>query len=164
MKRAALTVLVLGALLLYVNVLTGCQSLPANGSQSRFSTIEVKRFAQVDGLGLSQDFVNYFYDGLREQLQKLRLANQVIEEGAAVPDGDAANSVIIEGKFAEYKQGGFSVGIVGSEIKLYRRNDHTLITTITARVPYKPSPFNTDRTIGHGTGVRTAYEIKKAMQ
>ncbi len=164
MKRVALTALVFGALLLCLTVLTGCQSLPASGSQPRFSTVEVKHFAQVDGLGLSQEFVNYFYDGLREQLEKMRVASQVIEEGTAVPDADAANSVIVEGKFTEYKQGGFGVGIVGSEIKLYRRNDHALITTITPRVPYKPSPLNTDKTIGQSTGARTASEIKKALK
>jgi hypothetical protein len=32
--------------------------------------IEVKHFTQSEGLGLSQEFVNSFYDGLRERLAK----------------------------------------------------------------------------------------------
>ena len=79
------------------------------------------------------------------------------------PDADAAATVVVEGKFTEYKSGAL-VGIVGSEIKLYHKNDHSLITTIMPQVPYKPSPFNTDKTIGKAAGGRTAYEIKKALQ
>ncbi|MFZ1982298.1 MAG: hypothetical protein WAU61_13415, partial [Smithella sp.] len=116
-------------------------------------------------LGLSQDFINSFYDGLREHMIKAGIADQIVDEGGTVSDAIATNAIVVEGKFTEYKEGGFlSVGIVGSEIKLYRKNDHTLITTITARVPFKPSPLNTDKLIGKATGGRTAYEIKKAMK
>ena len=41
-------------------------------------------------MGLSQDFVNSFYDGLREHLIKQGVANQIIDEGAMAPDADAA--------------------------------------------------------------------------
>ena len=164
MKRITLFVLMLGASLLLLNVLTGCQSMPSkNGSLSQFKTLELKHFTQADGLGLSQDFVNSFYDGLREHLIKTGIANQIVDEGTMAPDADAAATVVVEGKFTEFKSGAL-VGTVSSEIKLYHKNDHTLITTITASVPYKPSPFNTDKTIGKATGGRTAYEIKKALQ
>ena len=74
--------------------------------------------------------------------------------------------MIVEGKFTEYKKGGFleGVGMVGSEIKLYRKSDHALIKIITPRVPFKPSPLNTDNGIGKGTGDRTALEIRKAFK
>ncbi|MGA3281953.1 MAG: hypothetical protein ABSD50_13340 [Smithella sp.] len=179
MKRVTLFVLMLGASLLLLNVLNGCQGIPkkgaaenqsvaagsssGSGSLSQVKALELKHFTQADGLGLSQDFVNSFYDGLREHLIKAGVANQIIDEGAMTPDADAAATVVVEGKFTEYKSGAL-VGIVGSEIKLYHKNDHSLITTITPRVPYKPSPFNTDKTIGKAAGGRTAYEIKKALQ
>jgi hypothetical protein len=195
MKRFSLFVLLLCASLLFLNLLTGCQSIPKNGykpqpkngaiesqvetpnspsvtaisasgsgSLPQSKIFEVKHFTQTDGLGLSQDFVNSFYDGLCEHLIKAGVADQIVDEGSTVPDVAAANVVVIEGKFNEYKEGGFLAGIVGSEIKLYRKNDHTLITTIPAKVPYKPSPFNTDKLIGKATGGRTAYEIKKALK
>jgi len=180
MKRVTLFVLILGVSFLLLNVLAGCQHIPTqkgaaenqsiaansssgSGSLSQFKALELKHFTQADGLGLSQDFVNSFYDGLREHLIKAEVANQIIDEGAMAPDADAAATVVVEGKFTEFKSGAL-VGTVGSEIKLYHKNDHSLITTITPRVPYKPSPFNTDKTIGKAAGGRTAYEIKKALQ
>ncbi len=125
-------------------------------------TIEPKHFTQADGLGLSQEFIDQFYDGLRMELPKAKVAEQVIDEGGTVADADAANSVVVEGKFLSKKSG--FVGIVRAEINLYRRSDHGLIKTITPEIPYKPSPMNTDKTIGHATGRRAAYEIFRALK
>ena len=124
--------------------------------------IEVKHFTQAEDAGFSEDFINYFYDGLRTELPKAKVAEQVVEEGATVPDADAANSVVVEGKFLEKKSG--MVGIVRPEINLYRRSDHKLILTITPEVPYKPSPFNKDKNVAFATGRRTAYEIQRALK
>jgi len=127
--------------------------------------IEVRHFTQSQGLNLSLEFINSFYDGLCEHLKKEQVASRIVEENSAVPDAEAANTVMIEGEFTEYKQGGFlAVGAVSSEIKLYRKSDHALIKIITPRVPYKPSPLNSDKIIGKATGGRTAYEIKKALK
>jgi hypothetical protein len=127
--------------------------------------IEVKHFTQSEGLSLSTEFINSFYDGLCEHLKKEQVASRIVDENSAVPDAEAAETLIIEGKFTEYKQGGFlMVGAVSSEIKFYRKSDHALIKIITARVPYKPSPLNTDKIIGKATGGRTVYEIKKALK
>jgi hypothetical protein len=121
---------------------------------------------QVDGLGISQEFINSFYDNMRERLAKNNVAGQIIDEGSAVPDAIVANTLIVEGKFTEYKKGGFleGVGIVGSEIKFYRKSDHALIKIITPRVPFKPSPLNSDSGLGRSTGYKTADEIKKALR
>ena len=128
--------------------------------------IEIKHFTQSEGLGLSQEFVNSFYDNIRERLVKGNVAGQIVDEGSAVPDAVAANTLIVEGKFTEYKKGGFleGVGIVGSEIKFYRKSDHALIKIITPRVPFKPSPLNSDSGLGRSTGYKTADEIKKALK
>ncbi|HUN56313.1 MAG TPA: hypothetical protein VMU29_14265 [Smithella sp.] len=178
MKRFALFILMLGASLLLLNILTGCGGIPKNGAAGNqslsvnsssgsgagsYKSLELKHFTQTEGLGLSQEFVDSFYEGLREHLIKAGVANQIIDEGAVAPDADIASTIVVEGKFTEFQSGALA-GIVGSEIKLYRKNDHSLITTITPRVPYKPSPFNTDRTIGKASGGRTAYEIKKALR
>jgi hypothetical protein len=126
-------------------------------------TIEVKHFTQADGAGLSQDFLNYFYDGLRAELPKTKVAEQVVDEGGTVPDADAANSVVVEGKFLENHKSGL-VHYVLPEINLYRRSDHSLIKTISPKVPYKSSPFNKDKNVAEYTGRRTAYEILRALK
>jgi hypothetical protein len=125
-------------------------------------TIEAKHFTQAEGLNLSQEFVDQFYAGLRAELPKAKVAEQVVDEGGTVADADAANSVVVEGKFLSKKSG--FVGIVRAEINLFRRSDHGLIKTITPEIPYKPSPLNTDKTIGHATGRRAAYEIFRALK
>jgi hypothetical protein len=137
-------------------------SLAPQDVQLPLKTIEVKHFTQAEGLGLSQEFIDQFYEGLRTELPKTKVAGQVVEEGGPVADADAANSVVVEGKFLSKKSG--FVGIVRAEINLYRRSNHNLIKTITPEIPYKPSPLNTDKTIGHSTGRRAAYEIQRALK
>lgn len=135
---------------------------PRGGAQSQFKTLEVKNFTQAGGLGLSQEFLNYFYNGLREELVKVGVAGQVLNEGSAVAEADAADSVILEGKIIEYKNTWYAI-ILKSEIKFYRRSDKALIKTITTEVGAKASPLNTDKNVGENTGKRTANEIKKSM-
>lgn len=137
-------------------------SLAAQDVQLPLKTIEVKHFTQAEGLGLSQEFIDQFYEGLRGELPKAKVAGQVIEAGGTVADADAGNSIVVEGKFLSKKSG--FVGIVRAEINLFRRSDHNLIKTITPEIPYKPSPLNTDKTIGHSTGRRAAYEIQRALK
>jgi len=158
MRRFGLVVPIVAAVLF-------AGSLAAQDVQLPLKTIEVKHFTQVEGLGLSQEFINSYYDGLRLELAKpkTKVADQVVDEGATVPEADAANSVIVEGKFLERKKGGL-VSYVIPEINLYRTSDHKLIVTITPKVPYKPSPFNKDTNVGKMTGIRTAYEIKRALK
>jgi hypothetical protein len=137
-------------------------SLAAQDVQLPLKTIQVKHFTWAEGSGFSQEFSDAYYEGLRLQLPKVKVAGQIVDEGATVPEADAANSVIVEGKFLERKKGGM-VSYVIPEISLYRASDHKLIVTITPKVPYKPSPFNKDTNVGKATGQRTAFEIKKAL-
>jgi hypothetical protein len=140
--------------------------ITVKGIGGMFKFIEVQRFTQADGLNLSQAFVDSFANGLREGLTKKQLADQVVGEGGRVTDADAVNSAVVEGKFIEYKEGGFLAGIgtICSEISLFRKSDHALIATIKPRTPFKPSPLNTDTGVGKHTGQRTAYEIEKALK
>lgn len=138
-------------------------SLVAQDVQLPLKTIEVKHFTWVEGSEFSQEFIDAYYEGLRLQLAKMKVAGQVVDEGATVPEADAANSVIVEGKFLERKKGGI-VSYVIPEINLYRASDRQLIAAITPKVPYKPSPFNKDQNVGKMTGMRTAAEIKKALK
>lgn len=138
-------------------------SLAAQDVKLPLKTIQVKPFTQAEGLGLSEEFVNYFNKGLVEFLPKTKVATQVLEDGAEVPADDAANSIVVEGTLVEFKKMGMG-GIVGSEISLYRLSDHKLLTTFKAKVPFKRSPLNKDRNVGESTGGRTAFEIQRALK
>jgi hypothetical protein len=96
----------------------------------------------------------------------MKMAEQVVGDGAPVPDADAAHSLVVEGKFTEYREGGFLVGpgIVGAEIRVSRKSDHAPITTLTPRVAFKTSPLNTDKNVGEGTGQRTASHLRDALK
>jgi tetratricopeptide (TPR) repeat protein len=132
----------------------------------KFTVIEVKPFAQGEGLKLSPAFANYFRDGLRDALTKMKVAEQVVGDGAPGPETDAAHSLVVEGQFTEYKEGGFLAGpgIVGAQIRVSRRSDHAPIATLTSRIPFKSSPLNTDKNVGEWTGRLTARPIRDALK
>lgn len=139
--------------------------LSAKDAPPRFKTIEVKHFTVATGVPLSSDFVNYFYDGLRAALPKQKLAGRIVEDGGAVPEAEAADSMVVEGVFTEYfKGGGFKIGHVTVDLKLYRRSDRSVIKAFTAKIPFKPSPFNKDKNVGEFTGGRASFEIQKALK
>src|SRR5260370_30793210 len=77
----------------------------AKDSEAAYKTVEAKHFTRVEGVELSPAFTDYLYAELRNELTKTKLFVQVIGEGEAVEDADAANSVVIEGVITEYKKG-----------------------------------------------------------
>ncbi len=107
-------------------------NLAAKDVPPHFKDIQVERFTQSDGVGLSQNFIRYFSDSLREQLQKENIAGLVVDDRATVPAADAADSIVLEGNFTSFQNtSGFHAGRIGVEIKLYRLRDHQLITALT---------------------------------
>ncbi len=157
-KRFALFLLLLSTLFTAV-------PLAAKDSQPQFNTIVVKHFMNANGVNQSQDFINYFYDSLSTHLLKSKVASQVMGEGVTVADAVAANSLLIEGKFTDFDEGGmFSLGKLGVEINIYRISDHALVRTIPTKIPFKHSPFNKDKNIAEFTGGTAAYQIKQALK
>ena len=137
-------------------------SAPRDGGRLPFNTVVVRPFTQAAGVGVSQDFLTYFADGLRDELVKAGVARQVFNEGPALAGADAGDAVVLEGKLIGYKSAWYGI-IVKSEITVYRRRDHALLKTMTPEAGAKASPLNTDKNVGHNTGKRTATEIRKAM-
>jgi hypothetical protein len=125
--------------------------------------IQVTHFTPAEGLAQGQDFFDAFYDGLLKQLPKAKVASQVLGEGDKVAEAEAANSVVVEGKILEVKHKSL-VGIVRTEVNLYRASDHQMVKNFVAEVPYKPSPLNTDKIIGNASGGRLAYEIQRQLK
>jgi hypothetical protein len=139
--------------------------LSAKDKGPKYKNIEVKHFTNSDAVGLPPTFTNGFYDGLRAQLEKEKLADQVVEDGAAVPDADAADSIVIEGKFTSFKPAGRTMGSPGKlgwEINVYRKSDHTLITTDTKGCETMPGWKEAE--VEKGTAFYAAYDIKKDLK
>ena len=159
MKHIA-PIFLLTALLLAAAPLSAKESQPP-----QYKTIVVKHFINSNGAGQSQDFINYFCDSLVVQLEKIKIAGQVVEEGVTVPAADAAASIVIEGKFTEFSKGGlFAPGSLGVEIDIYRLSDRALVKTTTAKVPFKSSPANKDKNVAEYTGAQTAYLVRQALK
>ena len=139
--------------------------LAAKDTQPQFNTVVVKHFVNTNGTNQSQEFINYFSDGLRSGLEKNKVANQAVGEGVTVADAVAANSLLIEGKFTDFeKGGGFKIGKLSLEINIYRISDHALVKTLTTQAAFKPSPLNKDKNVAEFTGNQTAYLIKQALK
>lgn len=137
MRRVAFVVLLPTVVLLLAG------SLSARNNQPKYKTIEVKHFTKADGVELSDVFINSFYDGLRARLEKEQVADQVVADGAAVPDTDAADSVVVEGRFTEFEGAHHSAGSLiwasGNTkyvVTLYRRSDHSVIKAFTHDRPH----------------------------
>src|SRR5580692_8129413 len=68
-----------------------------------FNTVVVDHFTNANGMAQSQDFIQHFADYLEQGLEKDKVAAQVVDQGTAVLDAVAANSLVIEGKFLSHE-------------------------------------------------------------
>jgi hypothetical protein len=129
MRRVILIAILLG-------LCVGVADLSAKDNQTKYKYAEVKHFTNVEVVGMPQDFAIDFHNRFSAQLVKEKVVAQTIEEGAAVPAEDAADSIVIEGKFTEFNKSGRCAlkkcdGHIGYEINIYRKSDHSLIAAIT---------------------------------
>ncbi len=137
-------------------------SLPARDSQQKFKVAEVKHMTKVDSVDLSQDYLNYAYDHLREDLEKLKLFGAVVGDGGTVADADAADSVIVECKIVDYSKGHLTVSTGHMDITISRRSDHAVLQHLTMKVGW-PAHAEDDYK-GKFTGAQAAHEIKNALK
>ena len=163
MRRSFLIALILG-------LFVGVANLSAKDNQPKFKYAEVKHFTNVEAVGMPQDLASKFYDLFRVRLVKDKVATQTVDEGAAVPEADAADSIVLEGKFTEYKKPGFgrsNAGNVSYEIKIYRKSDHSLIATVSHVCNVRGDAFGTYWKTGGGVDDSTrdaSDQIKKALK
>jgi hypothetical protein len=138
-----------------------------------YKTAEAKHFTRVEGVELSPAFTDYLYAELRNELGKTKLFVQVIGEGEAVEDADAANSVVIEGVITEYKKGnraadailgGYGVGArsLKLDVNLTRRSDKQNLGVIKAHV--KVSPRWKEELMAKMAAQQIAHEVKKGLK
>jgi hypothetical protein len=131
----------------------------------RFNTVVVSHFTNSSGMSQSQDFIHYFSDDLSEGLERNNVAVQVVDQGTAVPDAVAANSLVIEGRFLSHEDAALlKPGKLIVEISIYRLSDRALVKTWTATTHF---PLNGDRKVrayAYYAGFAAADTIVEALK
>lgn len=124
-----------GLLFLLLSVFFAAAPLTAGAAQPRFTTIVVKQFTNASGMNQPQEFIQEFGEGIREALQRAKIADHIGDEGASVDDAMAASSLVVEGRFTSLNKGSFSTKL-SMEIDMYRISDHVLVKAISTHVSY----------------------------
>ena len=150
-------------LVLVVSLSLGAKSK----GEMQFKTVEVKHFTVAQGVDLWGEYPNLLYGELRTELEKKKIAVQVVEEGGTVADADAADSIVVEGKVTDFKKAGHTMMHPGSltmEINIYHRTDHSAVASTTPTLKLMPVAYSDDKTLAKVTGRWAADEIKKALK
>jgi len=146
--------------------------LAAKDPEGIYKTAEAKHFTRVEGVELSPAFSDYLYAELRSELGKTKLFVQVIGEGEAVEDAEAAKSVVVEGVITEYKKGsrvkdaliGYGAGMrsLKMDVNVTRRSDHQDLGAI--KVHVKTSPRWNEQVMAKFAAHQIAREVKKGLK
>jgi Domain of unknown function (DUF4410) len=144
----------------------------ANEKNAQFKTLEPKHFTQAEGVELTPAFNDYFYAELRAELQKAKLANEVVGEGEAVDDADAPNSAVIVGTITEYKKGnvaksvliGFTAGwqSLKMDADVQRRSDKQTLYTL--HVHTRMDPRWNEKIMAKACAKEIIKEMKSAQK
>jgi hypothetical protein len=120
---------------------------------------------------LTPAFVDYFYAELRSELTKAKLVNEVLGEGEAVEDADAAKSLVITGTIIEYKKGsvvksaliGFGAGMrsLKMDADVVRRSDKENLCVVHVHV--KVDPRWNEKVMAKAAAHQMVKEMKKAL-
>jgi len=137
-----------------------------------YKTAEAKHFTQVEGVELTPAFGDYFYAELRAELKKSKMAADVIGEGEAVDDADAAQSIVVVGTITEYKKGnvvtssliGFGVGArsLKMDADVQRRSDKKNLCTMHIHV--KIEPRWDEKTMAKFAAQQVVKDMKKDLK
>lgn len=143
----------------------------------QFKTVEAKHFTRAEGVELSPEFFDYLYAELRTELAKTKLFVEVIGEGEAVEEADAAQSAIIEGNVTEFKKGSavkegltsviFGVPLAGfrglrASAVVRRRSDQKVLFESQFRV--SSSSRMNEKVLARDVAEAMAKKIKKALK
>ena len=143
----------------------------AKDETPHFKTAEAKHFTTAEGVELSPSFVDYFYAELRNELTKGKFINEVIGEGEAVEDADAAQSLVVSGTIIEYKKGsvvksaliGFGAGMrsLRMDADVVRRSDKQNMCVLHVHV--KIDPRWNEKVMAKAAAHEMVKEMKKAL-
>jgi Domain of unknown function (DUF4410) len=144
----------------------------AKESKAEFKTVEAKHFKEAEGVELSPAFSDYFYAELRNELTKAKLASEIVGEGEAVDDADAATSGVISGTITEYKKGsvvksaliGFGAGLrsLKMDADVVRRSDSENLCVL--HVHIRIDPRWNEKIMAKAAARQMVNEMKKALK
>jgi len=142
-------------------------------SKPSTKSIEVKHFTNASGVQLSPNFLRYFYSSFLAETQRLNIADQTVEEGAAVVDTDGPHSfiphfLVLEGTFVNIQEGhenggNFEAGSARIDLILYRRNNHKLIMKNKIRIALNGSLQNDEQKVAESAGIEAADVYQKTF-
>jgi hypothetical protein len=149
----------------------GALTTRAKDETPQYKSAEAKHFTTAEGVELTPSFVDYFYAELRNELTKGKFVNEVIGEGEAVEDADAAKSLVITGTITEYKKGsvvksaliGFGAGMRGLKMDadVVRRSDKENLCVVHVHV--KVDPRWNEKVMAKAAAHQMVKEMKKAL-
>lgn len=164
MRRFAIFIALLG-------LFASAASARPKDQPSAYKSAEAKHFTSAEGVELSPAFADYFYAELRNELTKSKFVTEVIGEGEAVDDADAAKSLVVSGTITEYKKGsvvksaliGFGAGFKSLKMNadVIRRSDKQNLCTIEVHV--KVDPRWNEKVMAKGAAHELVKEMKKAL-
>jgi hypothetical protein len=156
---------------LFAGILATTAAAYPKDQAPQYKTAEAKHFVTAEGVELSPAFVDYFYAELHAELTKSKLVKEVITEGEAVDDADAAQSLIISGTITEYKKGsvvksaliGFGAGFksLKMDADVVRRSDKQNLCVLHVHV--KVDPRWNEKVMAKGAAREMVREMKKAL-
>jgi hypothetical protein len=160
----------MGVLAVALTALAGTAKAKDNVTQ--FKSVEAKHFKEAEGVELSPAFADYFYAELRNELSRAKVATEVIGEGEAVDDADAAKSAVITGTITEYKKGnlvksaliGFGAGMrsLKMDADVVRRSDNQNLCVLHVHV--KIQPRWDEKIMAKTAAKQIVNEMKKALK
>lgn len=129
-----------------------------------YKTVEVKHLTAAAGAQPSPALLEALYQNLKTKLDEDLIGIQVVGDDGAVAEADAANSVVVEGKITSYRKAHLFppvLGEIGWQMSIYRRSDHSLITTVAP--PSLKLPLVSDEVIAKQVGEQAANDVMKAL-
>jgi len=145
----------------------------AKNTEAKYKFAEVKPFTIADGVQFPPDNINpkdhldSLYSHFTETLVKQNVVEQVVAAGGTIPDADAANSIVIEGKITDFAKNGRNMAHppeLTLRIDIYRQSDHTLIASITPQFKMAWETCVNQKYFGNAVGNWAVLEIKKALK
>jgi hypothetical protein len=92
-------------LLMLVLLLNLCGAAAEDKKAPLYQFVEPKHFTRAEGVELSEQFSEFLYAALKEELRETKLFKEVISEGEVVEAADAAGGLQITGELLAYKKG-----------------------------------------------------------
>jgi hypothetical protein len=158
---------------LTLGVLTLVAAGAAKNTEANYKFAEVKPFTIADGVQFppdnvnSKDHLDSLYSHFSDALVKQKVVEQVVAAGGTIPDADAADSIVIEGTITDFAKNGRNMAHppeLTLRIDIYRRSDHSLITSLTPKFKLAWETCTNQKYFGNAVGIWATQEIKKALK